>query len=108
MEKLKEIKGYFTDKDMDQILKNSGMELGIASYLKSPRGYAETDNMTLEQATEQLEKWFWAMAYEKELDRKNYKALCKSISARMTVNWAEYKVLKDVGRIIGRYVYLTK
>jgi hypothetical protein len=108
MKSLESIKGYFRDKDMDQILYNSGMELGIARYLKSPRGYAETDNMTLEQATEELEKWFWAMAYEKEADPKNYRALCKSISARMTVNWAEYKVLKDVGRIIGRYVYLTK
>jgi hypothetical protein len=105
-ELLKQIPTYYTDQHMDLILDNPCLRLSVEDYIKFPRGYAETDNMTLEQAEKELTEWFQWRKIDSKQDPKEYRSLLRFVSKRITEAWLDSHGAKDVGRTIARYAYL--
>ena len=102
---IKSLPNYFKDRYTDQLLQHYDLWASCNDYLRIPRGYAETDNMTQDEAIESLNEWFQMARITKYQDGKDYRRFMNGLLKRITQYWTEERVSKDVGRTIARLHY---
>ena len=102
---IKSLPNYFKDRYTDQLLGSADLWDSAYDYSRVPTGYAETDNMTQEEAIEFLDKWFHMVRITKYQDAKEYRNLMNRVLTRITTAWLEDRCSKDIGRTIARLHY---
>ena len=102
---IKSLPNYFKDRYTDQLLQHYDLWASCKDYLRLPKGYAETDNMTQEEAIESLDNWFNMLRITKYQEPKQYKSVMNGVLIRITQYWMENRCSKDVGRTIARLHY---
>jgi hypothetical protein len=104
---IKALPNYFSDKHVIALFESTDLWESADDYLRLPRGYAETDNMTREEAEHHINEWFRHARIAKYQDPSSYRSIMKRVVVRIQENWKDHRMCKDIGRQIARLHYLV-